>query len=483
MINVSKNSWLIFLLLLSVNFVCLTFQNKFGVYDPSIFRLQLEYPLVNLKPYTDFVIYYPFGLSLISVLTHEISNGLLKFFWLVWPIHLLLQCIFLKKINEVIPIAQYKNLILIILVIETFFYAKLGTEPFSLLITLILLIEAFLCEKNKKVTWVLFSLSLMLIFLRLDRLFYSFLTFFGFLFICKLKMLDIDKASAFKILAIFIGSIIFFIGTLFSLSNDNFFEALNFIFLLPFEVKRSLDFHFDGKFFSNNNFFFLLLATYFFTFIYLLGKKKVRKYEIFLAFSGLVMLPYCIKRPDMAHLVPFYISSLFLLFFLLGTMKNSWLEKFKSTINTSYATFFSILYIGSQSLNVTHYLQKPLHDTCSDFKGDFKTVFVGNEDYSNFVVNAPVIYLKNLNIKPASRFISEDPGVQNSCFFGQSIVSDLQNAEKPTIFFINKTLIQEKYSSNKFESCGLIEKYVHDMTIKIGSCNVGKFEFDVRTNH
>ncbi len=472
---------LILLLLLLSNFFAFLLSQRVGLYDPSIFKLQLEYPLLGLKPYVDFIFYYPFGLSLFSELIQKLSFGFLKLSSFIWPIHFILQYFFIKKISEVLEFQWYKNLVLIFLIIETFFYGLLGTEPFSLLITLIVLIDLYISEKNNKINFSLYFLCLILVLLRWDRFFYCECIFLSYLLLCRFKKINLNRSFVMKVGSLFITTFIIYLFIFFIKNKDNFFESLEFVFLFPFKINqhRSLDFHFDNMIFTVGNFFYFLLFLYGLALKNILTKTTITQREVFLSCSGLVMLPYCIARPDYAHLIPFYISSIFLVLFFLSSVKSNLYKRINIFIN-EYGFLVGVLLTIILFSFVTWQLSKPIINTCS-IKGNYKTIFVGNKNYSEFVINAPLIYLNNLNLKPASRFISEDPGVQDTCKYSNLIVDELNRAEKPTIYFINTVSKKEIYNSNKLQSCGLIERYINQNTTIIDSCKVGEYEFEVRS--
>jgi hypothetical protein len=91
-----------------------------------------------------------------------------------------------------------------------------------------------------------------------------------------------------------------------------------------------------------------------------------------------------------------------------------------------------------------------LINTCADLKIErkLKSIFVGNVTYDSFVLNFPLLYLNYLYLKPATKYISDEPGLQNTCSIQNEIISDINEAPKPTIFFINKTFITDKNNKN-----------------------------------
>jgi hypothetical protein len=91
-----------------------------------------------------------------------------------------------------------------------------------------------------------------------------------------------------------------------------------------------------------------------------------------------------------------------------------------------------------------------------------------------------LLYLNYFYLKPATKYISDEPGLQNTCSIQNEIISDINKAPKPTIFFINKTFIPDKNNKNVYSNCGKIEEFLDAHTKIIGQCNVSEYNLDVR---
>ena len=127
-----------------------------------------------------------------------------------------------------------------------------------------------------------------------------------------------------------------------------------------------------------------------------------------------------------------------------------------------------------------------IKNTCNSFnniKNAYKSIFVGNSQYDNFNINYPYLYLQNLNLKPATKYISDEPGIQNDCARAEEIIRDIDAAPKPTIFYLNKTILKDKNNTNQYQNCGLLEKYFSTKTKVIGYCEVNQSEIEVRAGY
>jgi hypothetical protein len=135
-------------------------------------------------------------------------------------------------------------------------------------------------------------------------------------------------------------------------------------------------------------------------------------------------------------------------------------------------------YVFYSQINV-----KSLNNSCDliNFENgrNYKSIFVGNEDYSNFVINFPILYLRNVNLLPATQYISDEPGIQNLCNIQAKMIQELRISLKPTIVFLNKSKIIDKGNSNYFSSCGLLENFFKDELKKIDECTLDKYQLNV----
>jgi hypothetical protein len=112
---------------------------------------------------------------------------------------------------------------------------------------------------------------------------------------------------------------------------------------------------------------------------------------------------------------------------------------------------------------------------CTDiFPRDARSLFVGQASYDRFIMNSPVFYLMRADLRPATPFISDEPGVQNSCTLGSRIAADLIRAPRPLVLVLDtKPYDPEPNLTRAMTSCGRIEAATAAMRAAvIGTCQV-----------
>ncbi len=477
-----KNHFFFIFILFFVNFIANFVKPYSELFDSALFKLQLIYPAVGLQPYTDFVFIYPFGPSLISFLITKLTHGLLNPINIVWPIHFFLQLILVKKIlqNKLIAFSKIPFLYFI-LILETLVYSKFGGEPFSLILTFISLIELYKSYKKEKVYFPTFLYPTLLVFFKWDRLFFCTCVFSLFFILCKFKKINHTFSNLIKILFIAATSFSFLLVSLYVFNPDNFFNTINYIFIDPFIIAkyRSLPFVFGRPLFSIYNLYYFLIFIYILFFAYLF-RAKIDSKQIFFYCVGLSLIPPTFGRSDVGHFIPFYFSSFFLIYSLPSSTEK-YFNKNSDVILVSLksltiAILFCFLYY--------EFSAPRLKDTCSrfHFESNAKSIFVGNAQYDNFFVNFPFLYLNYIHLKPATKFITDEPGLQNTCLIQDQIIEDINLAPKPTIFFINTSLILDKYNRNTYKSCRKIEEYIAVNSELIGQCRLSDYNLDVRVS-
>ncbi|HKY74202.1 MAG TPA: hypothetical protein VJ246_02745 [Patescibacteria group bacterium] len=197
-------------------------------------------------------------------------------------------------------------------------------------------------------------------------------------------------------------------------------------------------------------------------------------------------VPYATGRADWMHAVPLLMTVALVVLFL-----SSLLESKKV-----YILCFSILLLPITRLlipsnnsfsivpNKTQIEMDVELQDCKQVsrKIDPRSIFVGRESYQRFIVNTVALYLLKPTARPATRYISDEPGIQNDCEYGARIVTDLRHAPKPMLAFIE--LGEQKVEQNKtqyMQSCGVVESYLHQSTfVPVGSCTAFDQKYDVR---
>lgn len=230
--------------------------------------------------------------------------------------------------------------------------------------------------------------------------------------------------------------------------------------------------------------------------IYLLWQKKksdIKRFEL-LYLSGnllLFILPvliYSLRRPSLSFFLPF--------FYILGIVWIIFHSYFKRSIWWWVLFLLTILPIpirGWYLLDMKIYNPAPhaMEDEmrtksqeCINLaKGiKAKTIFIGRTSYEQFRVNNPSLYLQFLDLKPATKYISDEPGLQNSCHYGERIVNELRVAQKPLLVFLDpKDQEADSPAIQGMKSCDKIETFLEDEPYsEIGSCTSYNVEYMVR---
>ena len=453
----------------------------FQLFDSALFKLQLIYPTQGWLPYKDFVFIYPFGPSLLSLFIDKLSFGAFNLITFVWPIHFLLQLVIVEQIRKIYS-DQNIHTIVTILVIETLFIAKLGGEPFSVLLTFILCLEYFTTYQTKKITWKIFAYSILLCFVRWDRLLFCLGILFLYRAFCKIKGVDFEITHTAKLFLISLSAILLLISSFFIYGNENFYNVMQYVFFDPFIIAkfRSLPFKWDNNILSILNIYYFILLAYILVGCSLI-KEKFNDRKVFFYFLGISLFIPTLSRSDVGHFLPFYISSLFLIYSLPSFFSRFYLKSKKLILSINGIFCFFIIFIFSFLIT-----QSQVENTCNSFndlKYGYKSIFVGNSQYDDFNINYPYLYLQNINLKPATKYISDEPGIQNNCDRAQEIIKDLDMAPKPSIFYLNKSILIDKNNVNQYKNCGLLEQYFSEKTKTIGHCEINQSEIEVRISY
>jgi hypothetical protein len=465
-------------LLFLVNIVASFLSKKIGLFDSSLFHLQMTYPTKGLRVGEDFITYYPEGISIISDFLHKISHGALILESLVWPLHFLLQVLLLKRFIEICDVSSAQFLFIAILFLESMFYGFLGTEPFSLLIALLLIFDLLKSLENERLNFRIPLLMILLIFLRWDRFFCVAACSFLFLIIAKERNCRINLKFSQQIMMSYLLVFFVFILFLYFYHGNYFTSVIENTFKHPISIAhlRSTHIYLDFNFFNLHNYFLIFIAFYLLIGCWILKKKHNWKQD-YLYIFGFCVLPYSFTRPDIAHIFPFCFIAMVSIIYIFSS---------SNVIQKLYARWVILfIFIGLISSYV-FYSQinvKSLNNSCDliNFENgrNYKSIFVGNEDYSNFVINFPILYLRNVNLLPATQYISDEPGIQNLCNIQAKMIQELRISLKPTIVFLNKSKIIDKGNSNYFSSCGLLENFFKDELKKIDECTLDKYQLNV----
>lgn len=471
------------LLLGAVNLFVASMGLNHGLFDSALFGLQLHYPLVGLQPFRDFIIYYPDGLSIVSGLVHKFTFGALSFESLIWPLHFLLQLFFLKRVASFCEAGNAAlNFVLLVLVVETCFYFLLGTEPFSLLIASILLLDLYKAvQKKHEISAEFLVLAFVLCFLRWDRLIYCYIATLGFYIYSFLIKQQFKLMPFLKISITFLKVFLLFIFSLAILHPADFLVVIKSIFFDPFEIAKNRSLHYSIRtdLLGVQTAKYALMGFYIYIgYQIVIAKKYVD--DVFFYFFGLSPLPYGLSRPDMAHLFPFFFTTSI---YCAVCFLRKYSLKFE--LSRLVLCIFGLLFIVVTILfSIPQKNTEKMVENCvglvkaKEIKP--KTIFVGNASYEDVVINFPLFYLKNLDLPPATKYISDEPGIQNSCEVQKEMILEMNEAEKPIIFYLNASKIIDKNNLNKASSCNILEKFHENRLKKVGECVVGKYQVEVK---
>lgn len=110
------------------------------------------------------------------------------------------------------------------------------------------------------------------------------------------------------------------------------------------------------------------------------------------------------------------------------------------------------------------------------------SIFVARADYSHYIYSTSALYLVRPSVPPATAFVSDEPGIQNSSRYGQRIVSNLQSATRPLLVFVAVTpQHREKNRTESMTSNGTIERYLHEHPFSLqGTCVAYNKHFEIR---
>jgi hypothetical protein len=111
-----------------------------------------------------------------------------------------------------------------------------------------------------------------------------------------------------------------------------------------------------------------------------------------------------------------------------------------------------------------------------------ESIFVGRYDYNSFIINTPMLYFLRPELPPATRYISDEPGLQNDCGYGKEIAEELDQAAKPMLALLE--ILPQNPEPNKTTTmvfCKKIEDFLASESSRLlGKCESYGTWFDVR---
>ncbi len=214
--------------------------------------------------------------------------------------------------------------------------------------------------------------------------------------------------------------------------------------------------------------------------------KKVTEYPVMYVWTG-VFIPYALGRSDWVHFIGIWMPTAIFWTFVCKDFNVSLKKSLAGT-----ALFFLPLagwYVkGVKSLEPRpNKVQLVLDEQIQNCKGAVRdllprSIFVGRLTYQRYLYNVASLYLTYPKVRPATTFIMEEPGIQNSCKYGKMAAEDLDRADRPMLAYLEKGVDRaENEAMEKMQSCGYIENYLNNSDyVKLGECEAYEKQFEVR---
>ena len=104
-----------------------------------------------------------------------------------------------------------------------------------------------------------------------------------------------------------------------------------------------------------------------------------------------------------------------------------------------------------------------------------KSLFVGQVRYDLYSTNLPIFYLLQPKLDPASPFIDDEPGLQNTCDMGARIGENIKGAKRPVVLILDTQPANvEPNAMRTMKSCGKIEAAIASLKpVTVGTCALG----------
>lgn len=477
-----------------------------NLFDGALRILSHYYIRNGFIPYKEFGVVYPPGLfiligKVIPFFSFSQRNLLLS---LLLLIPLFFGCLYIYSLTP--DKKRYFLYLSLFILINIPILRDIGfSEPLSIPLITILILQTIIYLTEVKTSGLIhlsfFIIPVLVFFLRWERIVMlitveSILLIILLIYNNKLSKYDLKKfrnAISIQILGI-LGGLVLLI--LYLYLNQATSAGLDFIFNIPTRVileYRRLPLPSVQSIFDINFTFYGSLIVYFIYAIqfFLQSKKIVNKSKkiiaLFLIVLPFFIISYSLGRADWSHFLPFFYFIGFAL--LLRCMLYStpvivfllFIILF-SPIYRSFYMFDKSLFPIAQDLGDV-YINENLKECQSVIAkiSDYNTLFIGRINYNRYILNRAILYLLSPNVKPATAFISDEPGVQNSCYYGGIIRAQLEKAEKPMLAFLEEG--EDELEQNKtriMTSCGKIESFLSQKYSEIGQCQAFDRDYKIR---
>jgi len=207
-------------------------------------------------------------------------------------------------------------------------------------------------------------------------------------------------------------------------------------------------------------------------------KKNIR--DVVVLCIPFIFLPYATGRADWSHALPLFSSVLFVTLYV--KTKQRYIHHV--TLGMLVLFFLRILLPQhiwepqAQSNMYTHIAE------CAQRVQTYnaQSLFVGREQYNRYIINVASLYFTRPDLRPATPYVSDEPGLQSSCIYGERIQQDLVRTPKPMLSFIELgEQPLEPNATQTLRSCGHIERFLSTSPYtSLGQCYAYGHTFDVR---
>ena len=482
-----------FATLIFVNEWFVAYQLKFvpDIFDDSLKIVSGLYTVFKFTPYTDFAIVYPPGLLILSKLFSLNFVSRFHFFAIAYLLFALPTVALIVWKSRSWFISGATVLVMafsinitgdwlvhsawFVLFLSAYVYLERGSVLAKRIVPIAIFVLFLLKWERVVIFGVLMAVGWAITHRAVDE--------HSKRFFALLKATIIAFLSAFIFLVVYL-----------LLNGSDIPTALYFIFSVPLKILPYRKLPLPSLMPLEGSLLSIEYAVYFCIFILVLlailvSRRilKDQKYEyLLLLMMPVAIIPYSMGRADSIHAFPLLITTFFSLILLSVTEKRAvpLLVVFVVYFVVNYNIFnykpFTFLQKSATYIDVVDQSLKDCRLATRDLK--YNSLFVGRTDYSQYIYSHVMLYLLNPTVKPATKYISDEPGLQNNCEDGELVANDLTNAKKPMLSFLEtQPQPTEKNMSENMVSCGYIEKWlVSNRYKRIGTCKHFGKEFEIR---
>lgn len=461
------------------------------VFDDSIKIVSGLYAKQGFVPYTDYGIVYPPGLLMLSRILN--LDGVSRFQVFAFIYLVIASCI-VAYVARRSRSWVLSGAVLVLLTVSSNVSEDLLLEGAWYLLIFATL---WYLERGRRVGLILISLCVAVVaLLKWERP----LIFVGFSALGWISMHRVDTKTARRfvnlLMAVFGGICSALIAgvTYLIASGTHLADAYHFIITVPLKILPFRRLPLPDLFSSQGSIWMLGYAVYFAiamliiaTVVMIMRVLRSSQYQyLILLCIPVGLLPYASGRADSVHAFPL-LGTLTAVMIIMSLVTRRAIPILIACVVYLAANFglFTISPLGFLRLPVSYIdlVDASLVD-CRNATKDisYQTLFIGRSEYTEYVYNHVMLYLLNPRVKPATRYISDEPGLQSDCVDGEAVTQDLTRAGKPTLALLEtQPQKTEANLSSSLVSCGYIERWLRDSAHDtIGTCeHLGK-PFEIR---